>query len=105
MDLAFVITGEPDTSFTCGDVNNDGIVNVGDIVYLVTYLYRAGPAPVPQSCVGDVNNDDIVNVGDIVYLVTYLYRAGPAPNPNCCNPPWKESQSNSTPHGEHWWVK
>ncbi|MGB2981587.1 MAG: hypothetical protein WBC77_10095, partial [Candidatus Zixiibacteriota bacterium] len=67
-----------------------------------TYLYRAGPAPIPQSCVGDVNNDDIVNVGDIVYLVTYLYRAGPAPDPNCCNPPWKESQSNSTPHREHW---
>ncbi|MGB2980240.1 MAG: dockerin type I repeat-containing protein, partial [Candidatus Zixiibacteriota bacterium] len=69
MDLAFVITGEP-PPVICGDVNNDGIVNVGDIVYLVTYLYRAGPAPIPQSCVGDVNNDDIVNVGDIVYLVT-----------------------------------
>ncbi|MGB2805748.1 MAG: dockerin type I repeat-containing protein [Candidatus Zixiibacteriota bacterium] len=103
LDLAFVITGhEGAPPVICGDVNNDGIVNVGDIVYLVTYLYRAGPAPIPQSCVGDVNNDDIVNVGDIVYLVTYLYRAGPAPDPNCCNPPWKESQSNSTPHREHW---
>jgi hypothetical protein len=102
LDLAFVITGhEGAPPVICGDVNNDGIVNVGDIVYLVTYLYRAGPAPIPQSCVGDVNNDDIVNVGDIVYLVTYLYRAGPAPDPNCCNPSWKQSQSNSTPHGEH----
>ncbi len=73
---------------TCGDVNDDGIINVGDVVYMVTYLYRGGPAPIPNTCVGDVNNDDIVNVGDVVYLVTYLYRGGPAPNPLCCTPPW-----------------
>jgi uncharacterized protein (TIGR02145 family) len=58
---------------------------VGDVVYMVTYLYRGGPAPVPNTCVGDVNNDDIVNVGDVVYLVTYLYRGGLAPDPNCCS--------------------
>jgi hypothetical protein len=101
LDLAFVITTS-EIPVICGDVNNDGIVNVGDIVYLVSYLYRGGPAPIPMSCVGDVNNDDIVNVGDVVYLVSYLYRGGPVPNPNCCNPPWKQSQSNSTPHREHW---
>jgi hypothetical protein len=73
---------------TCGDVNNDGIVNIGDVVYMVSYLYKGGPAPIPQTCVGDVNNDDIVNVGDIVYLVSYLYKGGPVPDPSCCNPPW-----------------
>jgi uncharacterized repeat protein (TIGR01451 family) len=88
LDLAFVL-GTEEIPVICGDVNNDGIVNVGDIVYLVSYLYKGGPAPVPMPCVGDVNNDDIVNVGDIVYLVSYLYKGGPAPNPNCCNPPWK----------------
>lgn len=29
----------------CGDVNGDGVVNVGDIVYPVSYLYKGGPAP------------------------------------------------------------
>lgn len=72
----------------CGDVTNDGIVNAGDVIYLVSYLYRGGPPPVPFTCVGDVNNDDIVNAGDVVYLVSYLYRSGPAPNPLCCTPPW-----------------
>ena len=28
-----------------GDVNGDGIINVGDIVYLVSYLYKGGPEP------------------------------------------------------------
>jgi hypothetical protein len=88
MDLAFVITGEP-PAVICGDVNNDGIVNIGDVVYMVSYLYKGGPAPIPMPCVGDVNNDDIVNVGDVVYLVAYLYKGGPPPSPLCCTPPWK----------------
>jgi hypothetical protein len=67
----------------CGDVNNDDIVNVGDVVYLITYLYRGGSPPDPV-CKGDVNCDDIVNIGDVVYLITYLYRGGPAPTSDCC---------------------
>ena len=73
----------------CGDANEDGEINVGDVVCLVTYLYKGGPTPQPTDCAGDVNCDDVVNVGDVVYLVTYLYRGGPGPDPNCCNPPWK----------------
>jgi hypothetical protein len=64
--------------FLSGDINGDGIINVEDIVYLVSYLYRGGPAPDPL-WVGDCNCDGIVNVGDIVYLVSYLYREGPPP--------------------------
>ena len=61
-----------------GDANGDGIVNVGDIVYLVSYLYKGGPEPTPAEA-GDVNLDGIINVGDIVYLVSYLYKGGPPP--------------------------
>ena len=88
LDMAFVITGEEIVK--CGDVNNDGVVDLGDIVYLLNYLYKQpAPAPVPYKCVGDVNNDDVVDLGDIVYLINYLYKQpAPPPNPNCCNPPW-----------------
>jgi hypothetical protein len=61
-----------------GDVTGDGIINIGDVVFLVAYLYKGGPAPEP-GCVGDCNCDDIVNVGDIVFLVSYLYKGGPPP--------------------------
>jgi len=61
-----------------GDANSDGIINVGDIVYLVSYLYKNGPAPSPIHA-GDCNCDDIINVGDVVYLVSYLYKGGPPP--------------------------
>ncbi|UCB52877.1 MAG: hypothetical protein JSV10_01945 [Candidatus Zixiibacteriota bacterium] len=68
----------PDTP---GDANGDEIVNVGDVVYLVDYLYRDGPAPDPLAA-GDVDCDGVLNVGDVVYLVNYLYKGGPAPCPD-----------------------
>jgi hypothetical protein len=73
----------------CGDVNNNGTVDLGDGVYLINYQFKGGPAPVPSLCVGDVNNDDVVGLGDVVYLIAYQFRFGPAPNSNCCHPPWK----------------
>jgi hypothetical protein len=66
-----------------GDVNNSGAVEAGDIVYLIGYLYRGGPAPSPYS-VGDVNCDGVVSAGDIVYLLNYLFRGWPVPR--CCDP-------------------
>jgi hypothetical protein len=61
-----------------GDANGDGIIDVGDVVYLITYLYRGGPEPNPPA-VGDVNCDGTVDLGDVVYLISYLYKGGPLP--------------------------
>ncbi|MGB7062736.1 MAG: Ig-like domain-containing protein [Candidatus Zixiibacteriota bacterium] len=61
-----------------GDANGDGTINVGDVVYLVSYLYRGGAEPTPL-WTGDCNCDEIINLGDIVYLVSYLYKGGPPP--------------------------
>ncbi len=66
------------TVFLCGDANYDDIVDVGDVVYLVNYLYRGGPPPVPLEA-GDANNDLVVDVGDVVYIINYLYRGGSTP--------------------------
>jgi hypothetical protein len=61
-----------------GDVNRDYLVNIGDVVFLVNYLYKEGPAPeVAES--GDANSDAVTDVGDVVYLVNYLYKSGPPP--------------------------
>lgn len=66
----------------CGDVNFDGIIDVGDVVYYINRLFIY-PFP-PIGCEGDVNADDVVNLGDVVYLINYLYRGGPPPIPGCC---------------------
>lgn len=66
------------SEFICGDCNDDGTVDVGDVVYLVNYLYKNGSAPDPVEA-GDANGDETVDVGDVVYLINYLYKAGPTP--------------------------
>jgi|GEM_PF-1011232 len=71
-----IATGQP--QFICGDANGDGLVNVGDAVFVIGYVFRGGPAPSPLEA-GDANGDGTINVGDAVYLITYIFRGGPAP--------------------------
>lgn len=63
-----------------GDANGDGVIDLGDILFLISYLYKGGPAPNPL-WTGDANSDGLVDLGDVLYLVSYLYKGGPAPCP------------------------
>jgi M6 family metalloprotease-like protein len=73
---------KPPSTYASGDANGDGSVDGGDAVYLISYLYRGGPAPDPFVS-GDANGDCTVTAGDIVYLIGYLYRGGSPPQPGC----------------------
>ena len=57
-----------DTNGISGDVNDDGIINVLDIILTVNIIL--GIADYNQNA--DVNNDTIVNVLDIVSLVNII---------------------------------
>ena len=59
------------------DANGDGVVNVGDIFYLINFLFAGGPAPLNSS---DVNGDGSTNVTDVFYLINFLFAGGPAPH-------------------------
>jgi len=65
--------------YLCGDVNNDGIVNIFDATYLISYLYMEGPPPDPLAS-SNVNNDDDINIFDVTYLISFLYNSGPEPD-------------------------
>ncbi len=76
-ELVFEI--KSDTSFyQSGDANGDGSIDGADIVYLLNYLFRGGPAPSPLEA-GDCDCDGVVNGEDVVYLLNYLYRGGDPP--------------------------
>lgn len=62
--------------FLCGDVNGNGTVNLLDIVFIIDFLYKGGPAPNPLEA-ADVNNDSVINLLDILRLINYLYKEGP----------------------------
>jgi uncharacterized delta-60 repeat protein len=61
-----------------GDANGDGIIGPSDIVYLINYFFRNGPAPIPLMA-GDANSDGLVEPADVVFLINYLFRNGPPP--------------------------
>ena len=61
-----------------GDINSDGFIDAGDMVFCMNYLFANGPAPTPLQ-IGDVDCDGEVNIADVVYLSNYLFLAGPPP--------------------------
>ncbi len=65
-------------SFLAGDPNADGLVNIGDAVFVVNYVFKGGPNPNPPEA-GDANCDHAINVGDAVYIINYVFKGGPAP--------------------------
>jgi hypothetical protein len=67
-----------------GDASNDSLVNLGDIVFVISYLYKNGPAPCVMES-ADVNGDCQVDLGDVVYLIGFLYRGGPPPAQGCAH--------------------
>ncbi|MEW5994389.1 MAG: hypothetical protein AB1744_08330, partial [Candidatus Zixiibacteriota bacterium] len=60
-------------AYTLGDYNNDGLANVADLTYLMSFLTLGGPAPVGGAGRGDANCDNAVNVADVVYYMNYLF--------------------------------
>ncbi len=64
--------------FIRGDTNSDDKLSLGDIVFLINYLFKFGPAP-EHSQSGDANYDGKVSLGDIVYLINYLFKSGSPP--------------------------
>ncbi len=70
----FLVVTEP----LFGDANGDGLVDLGDAVYLLNYLFKGGSAPEPMET-GDANCDQVVDLGDVVYILNYLFKGGPPP--------------------------
>lgn len=75
-----VIVCPTDASF--GDADNNGIVNISDVVYLIAFIFGGGPRPFPITLVGDADCNGFVNISDAVYIIAYIFGGGPPP----CNP-------------------
>jgi len=65
--------------YITGDCNADGEIHLADLLYLVSYLYKGGSAPVPLTA-GDCTCDEMVDLADLLYLVGYLYKGASAPD-------------------------
>lgn len=65
-----------------GDVNQDGAIDLADVVFLINYLFKEGSVPDPLR-LGDPSADCSVDVSDVIYLINYLYKNGPEPGVGC----------------------
>jgi hypothetical protein len=54
------------------DCNGDGRFNIADIVYLISYAFDGGPAPLDYLH-GDFDGVDGVTITDIVFLIHYMF--------------------------------
>ncbi len=66
-----------------GDADFSGEISVSDLTYLVSYLFKSGPPPVPVEEAGDFSCDSLVNVVDLTAMVSFLFGGGAPPS---CNP-------------------
>jgi hypothetical protein len=70
-----------------GNVDYDpgDAINVGDLAYLVSYLFDQPPGPAPPCFEeADVDASLSINVGDLAWLVSYLFDQPPGPAPAAC---------------------
>ena len=64
--------------FARGDGNGDGLINIGDAIYIINYIFKDGPSPRPYWA-SDCNSDGVINMGDAIYLVNFIFKGGPPP--------------------------
>ncbi len=64
----------------CGNIDGMAGINILDVVLLINYKYKSGPAPDPLS-LADVDGVTPVNILDVVHLINFIYKDGP--NPAC----------------------
>jgi large repetitive protein len=81
VDVVIGKTGGVDVNLppvVVGDVTGEGTVDLSDVIFLITYLYKDGVAP-NLLMTGDLNCDGEVNISDVVYIINYLYKQGDSP--------------------------
>jgi len=61
-----------------GDTNCDDAINILDVIQIINYIYKQGPAAIPPH-VANINGDAVINILDVIYLINYIYKDGPDP--------------------------
>jgi hypothetical protein len=72
----------PVVLWVCGDADNSGEVDIDDVVYLLLYIFSAGPPPDPYE-IGNADCLNSVDIDDVVYIILYIFAFGPTPCADC----------------------
>ncbi len=65
-----------------GDINGIAGIDIDDVVYMIAYIFSAGPPPDPYWS-GDVDCTTFVDIDDAVHLIEYIFTSGAPPCGGC----------------------
>ena len=71
-----------DTSFIRGDINDDGAVQISDVITLLDYLFGSDAPALRCADAADGNDDGAIQISDAIYLLAYLFTPGSPPPPD-----------------------
>jgi len=57
-----------------GDVDDNGDLNILDIIYLIDFIYKSGPSPILLSDLGDFDCSGYIDILDVVAIINHLYK-------------------------------
>lgn len=66
-----------------GDVNQTLSVTSADVIYMVTYVFKGGPEPLPIAAAGDVDCSGTLTSADVIALVNYVFKSASLPCDVC----------------------
>lgn len=58
-------------AYTLGDANDDGMINITDVVAVISYMLKESPNPFIFKA-ADVNGDEMINVTDVVGIIDIM---------------------------------
>ncbi len=64
--------GRIELDMIAGDFDDSGIIDIDDVVLLIDYVFRGGPALNPLER-GDFNGDSEVDTEDIIELIAFVF--------------------------------
>jgi len=94
----------PEDEILCADVNEDGLVNVLDIITLVNYIMGASPDPFNEEA-ADINADSFINVLDIIALVNIIMQVPGIPCPCIPSVTYEGHIYNTVQIGDQCWFR
>jgi hypothetical protein len=62
--------------YICGDADNNGEVDILDILLLIDYKFKGGPPPLYFNS-SDVNSDGIIDIIDLLNFIDFKFLEGP----------------------------
>ncbi|UCD16381.1 MAG: hypothetical protein JSV44_07905 [Candidatus Zixiibacteriota bacterium] len=62
-----------------GDYNGDGLVNLGDALYLIEFIFKGGEPPSGGAGRADANCDTFIDISDVLYVIKFIYGTAPQP--------------------------